>query len=142
MAARALWLALIFATVGPGLGGLAFIAYMVVGSVVAGDGLPSLRSIMEFVPFFWPFSWVQALIIAAVMLAVWQVVPQKRWRLLASVAVGTLGMLLATPLVFGQPLLGFVTEAFAWVLGLCAGVATLGSQLIAEAAVARAAAED
>ncbi len=77
------------------------------------------------------------MLIALTMLLAWRVFPDRRARLLATVPVGLIVMLLATPLLYGQPLVAFVTEPFGALLAISAGLATLPSQIIVEAIVAR-----
>lgn len=137
MLMRTIWTLLVFVVIGPGLGGAFLIVILNVLDLLSGRGLVPVSSMVTMLPYFWSFAWAQALLIGLAMLLVWHLLPARRPRLLASVPVGALCMLVATPLLYGRSLLEFASEPFGAILAVAAGLATLPSQMIVEAIVTR-----
>ena len=137
MLMRTIWTLLVFVVIGPGLGGAFLIVILNVLDLLSGRGLVPVSSMVTMVPYFWSFAWAQAVLIGLAMLLVWRLLPARRPRLLASVPVGALCMLVATPLLYGRSLLDFASEPFGAILAVAAGLATLPSQMIVEAIVTR-----
>jgi len=137
MLMRTIWTLLVFVVIGPGLGGAFLIVILNVLDLLSGRGLVPVSSMVTMLPYFWSFAWAQALLIGLAMLLVWHLLPARRPRLLASVPVGALCMLVATPLLYGRSLLDFASEPFGAILAVAAGLATLPSQMIVEAIVTR-----
>lgn len=134
---RTIWTLLVFVVIGPGLGGAFLIVILNVLDLLSGRGLVPVSSMVTMLPYFWSFAWAQAVLIGLAMLLVWHLLPARRPRLLASVPVGALCMLVATPLLYGRSLLEFASEPFGAILAVAAGLATLPSQMIVEAIVTR-----
>ncbi|WP_395815887.1 hypothetical protein [Devosia sp.] len=137
MVRRLLWTLMIFAAIGPALGGAILVVLLNALDALYGRDIDPIRSLVTMAPYFWSFAWSQAVLIALAMLLAWRLFPDRRARLIATVPVGLIVMLLATPLLYGQPLVAFVTEPFGALLAISAGLATLPSQIIVEAIVAR-----
>lgn len=137
MLMRTIWTLLVFVVIGPGLGGAFLIVILNVLDLLSGRGLVPVSSMVTMLPYFWSFAWAQAVLIGLAMLLVWHLLPARRPRLLASVPVGALCMLVATPLLYGRSLLEFASEPFGAILAVAAGLATLPSQMIVEAIVTR-----
>lgn len=137
MLMRTIWTLLVFVVIGPGLGGAFLIVILNVLDLLSGRGLVPVSSMVTMLPYFWSFAWAQAVLIGLAMLLVWHLLPARRPRLLASVPVGALCMLVATPLLYGRSLLDFASEPFGAILAVAAGLATLPSQMIVEAIVTR-----
>ena len=137
MLMRTIWTLLVFVVIGPGLGGAFLIVILNALDLLSGRGLVPVSSMVTMLPYFWSFAWAQAVLIGLAMLLVWRLLPARRPRLLASVPVGALCMLVATPLLYGRSLLDFASEPFGAILAVATGLATLPSQMIVEAIVTR-----